>query len=319
MPDEKQFDEVPEAHRVKKLWIDGEMTDADAVSLPVMTLTLHYGLGCFEGIRAYDGARGPAVFRLREHIQRLFFSANLLRMEIPYSEDELVEACLQTLAVNGLRAGYIRPIAFVDDGKRGLAAMNNRIRVAIVVWPWGAYLGEEGLRNGIRCCVSSWARMSPKSFLPKGKICGQYVNSILAKRDAVLAGYDEAILLDDEGFVTEASGENVFLADSGRLITAPRSSNILAGITRDSIIALAEHLGIQVDEARYPRSWLYGAEEVFLTGTAAEVTPVREVDDRTIGAGARGPVTERLQSLYFDVVRGKVEGFESWLSPYEPA
>lgn len=310
------YDTVPETFRVKKAWLDGQLIDSEAASVPLMTLTLHYGVGAFEGIRSYDGEQGPAVFRLQEHIDRLFASSRMLRMEIPFSRDEVVQGCLDVLSANGLRSGYLRPIAFIDDGKRGLGAMNNRVRIAIVTWPWGAYLGEEGLKRGIRVKVASWARMNPRSFLPKGKICGQYVNSVLAKREALLAGYDEAILLDDHGDVAEASGENIFMVKDGLLLTPPKSSPILEGITRDAILQLAHHLGVPTRETRFSREHLYGADEIFLCGTAAEVTPVREVDDRTIGAGARGPITEKLQGAYFDVVRGRLDAFTSWLSPY---
>jgi branched-chain amino acid aminotransferase len=310
------FDQVPEGYWESPVWLDGEMVDGKEAMVSVMTFSLHYGLGVFEGIRAYEGERSSAVFRLREHIERLFASARMVQLEIPFSVEEIVAACTSTLSANGLRSGYLRPLAFVDDGRRGLGAMNNRVRVAVVSWPWGAYLGEEGLRQGIRAQVASWVRMSPRSFLPKGKITGQYVNSILAKREAVRLGLDEAILLDEEGFVSEASGENIFVIKKGRLLTPPKSSPILEGITRDSIIVLAQHLGIEVEEATFTRGQLYNADEVFFTGTAAEVTPVREVDGRRIGEGARGPLTERLQSLYFDVVRGKVPAFSSWLTPY---
>lgn len=311
------FDVVPDNFRVEKTWLDGEIVDASQASVPLMALTLHYGVGAFEGIRAYEGARGPAIFRLREHIERLFASAAMLRMEIPYSVDDVMSGCVEVMSANRLRSGYLRPLVFLDDGKRGLGAMKNRVRVAVVVWPWGAYLGEEGLERGIRLKVSSWTRMNPRSFLPKGKICGQYVNSVLAKREAILAGYDEAILLDDQGFVSEASGENVFMVRDNTLYTPPKSSPILEGITRDAVLKLADRFGIAYREESFSRGQLYGADEVFLTGTAAEVTPVREIDDRTIGAGRRGPITEKLQSNYFAAVRGQLDGVEAWLTPYD--
>lgn len=311
----KGYDTVPDNYRMNKTWVDGELIDGDA-AVPLMTFTLHYGIGAFEGIRAYEGERGPAVFRLKEHIKRLFSSAAMMRLEIPFTIDEVVAGCVEVLAQNGLREGYLRPLVFLDDGKRGLGAMNNRVRVAVVTWPWGAYLGEDGIRNGIRVTVSGWTRMNPRSFLPKGKICGQYVNSVLAKREALLAGYDEAILLDDQGFVSEASGENVFRIKNGTLYTPPKGSPILEGITRDSVIQLAAHLGIPVVEESFSRGQLYDSDEIFLTGTAAEVTPVREVDGRRIGAGGRGPITEKLQTAYFDAVHGKNERFSNWLTPY---
>ncbi|MCP4501626.1 MAG: branched-chain amino acid transaminase [Deltaproteobacteria bacterium] len=311
------IDLIPEAFQNLRVWLDGELIDGKAAMVPIMTHTLHYGLGVFEGIRSYEGEQGPAVFRLKEHIERLFRSAKMVRMEIPFTVDEICKACTDTLAENGLREGYLRPLVFIDDGKRGLSAMNNRIRVAIVAWPWGAYLGEEALAKGISAQIAGWTRMNPRSFMPKGKICGQYVNSIMAKRDALLAGYDEAILLDDDGFVSEASGENIFMVEGGRITTPPRSSPILEGITRGSIIEIARHLGIAIEAGRFPRTHLYTSDEIFLTGTAAEVTPVREVDGYQIGAGSRGPITERIQSSYFASVRGELDGFEPWLTPYK--
>lgn len=309
-------DAVPEQYKVPYAWLDGKIVESSATQVSLMAYTLHYGLGVFEGIRAYEGARGPAVFRLREHMQRLHHSAAMVRMELPHSVEELVAGACEVLAANKMPAGYLRPIAFVDDGKRGLGAMNNAVRVGIVVWPWGAYLGDEGIKKGIRCQIANVARMSPRSFLPKGKICGQYVNSILAKRAAILSGYDEAILLDDQGYVAEASGENIFCVKDGRLTTPAPSSPILEGITRDSIIKVARHLGYEVKEERFARDALLIADEIFLTGTAAEVTPVRDVDGITIGSGSRGPVVERIQSAYRDAVTGNLPGFESWLTPY---
>jgi branched-chain amino acid aminotransferase len=311
-----RWDTVPDAHKVPFTWLDGSCVPTEQAVVPIMSYTLHYGLGAFEGIRAYDGAQGPAVFRLVEHIERLFRSAKLVRMEIPFTVDDIVRGATDVLARNGMRAGYLRPIAFVDDGKRGLGAMNNRVRVAIATWPWGAYLGDEGIKRGIRASVSSTTRMNTRSFMPKGKINGQYVNSILAKRAAVLAGFDEAILLDDDGFVAEATGENIFLVKNGALITPPLSQPILEGITRDSVIHLAREMGIEIREERFGKDTLLLADEVFFTGTAAEVTPVREIDSATIGAGSRGPVTEKIQARYFDVVHGRVPGRASWLTQY---
>jgi branched-chain amino acid aminotransferase len=310
------FDAVPDAYKVKYTWLDGQLVDAPSALVPIMSYTMQYGLGVFEGIRAYEGARGPAVFRLREHMERLHASAELVRIEMPFSVDELCAAATETLGKNGLAAGYLRPVAFVDDGRRGLGAMNNRVRVAIVVWPWGAYLGDEGIRRGIRCQIASVTRMSPRSFLPKGKITGQYVNSIIAKRQALLSGYDEAILLDDIGNVAEATGENVFYVKGGVLHTPSTSSPILEGITRDSILRIAKHTGVETREANFSREALFTADEVFLCGTAAEVTPVREIDGHVIGAGSRGPLTEKLQATYFEAVNGRLAGFEQWLTGY---
>lgn len=313
----KTFDPVPDAFQVPFTWLDGACVPTAQALVPVMTMTLHYGLGAFEGIRAYDGAQGPAVFRLREHIERLFRSSAMMRIEIPFTPGQIEAACTEILAKNGMRSGYLRPIVFVDDGKRGLGAMLNRTRVAIAVWPWGRYLGEEGVRRGIRAQISSTTRMNPRSFLPKGKINGQYVNSILAKRTAALAGYDEAIMLDDDGNVAEATGENLFMVHGGGLVTPPLSMPILPGITRDSVMALARGLGIEVHERCFGKDSLLVAEEVFLCGTAAEITPVREIDGHMIGAGARGPVTERLQAMYFDAVNGKLPERSGWLAKYK--
>ena len=310
------FDPVPDAFQVPFTWLDGACVPTAQAVVPVMTMTLHYGIGVFEGIRAYDGAGGPAVFRLREHLERLFRSAAMLRIEIPFSLAALSQGCTEVLAQNGLRGGYLRPIVFVDDGKRGLGAMNNRVRVAIATWPWGRYLGDDGVARGIRAQVSSTTRMNARSFLPKGKINGQYVNSILAKRTAVLAGYDEAILLDEDGNVAEATGENLFLVVDGALVTPPLTQPILAGITRDSVIALARGLGLEVHERAFAKDTLLCADEVFLCGTAAEMTPVREIEGHRIGAGARGPVTEKLQAVYFDAVHGKVPARAEWLTKH---
>lgn len=313
----RPFDAVPEAYQVPYTWLDGKCVPTEQALVPVMTMTLHYGIGAFEGIRSYDGAAGPAVFRLREHIARLFRSSAMLRVEIPFTPATLEAACTEVLAKNGMRSGYIRPIMFVDDGKRGLGAMHNRTRIAITVWPWGKYLGEEGVRRGIRAHISGVARMNPRSFLPKGKINGQYVNSILAKRAAISAGCDEAILLDDHGNVAEATGENLFYVRNGELVTPPLSMPILEGITRDSVIQLARALGLAVREETFGRDTLYIADEVFLCGTAAEITPVREIDGVVIGCGGRGPITERLQNVYADAVTGKVPERAGWLTTYK--
>lgn len=318
MADEKTptYDAVPEHFKVPYTWLDGRCVDTSEAMVPLMTYTLHYGLGVFEGVRSYEGQKGPAIFRLREHMERLHFSARLLRMQIPFSVESLMDACCDVMAKNKLSSGYLRPVAFVDDGKRGLAAMNNRIRVGIAVWPWGAYLGDEGLKRGISTQVASTTRMNARSSMPKGKINGQYVNSILAKRNAQLAGFDEAIMLDDEGFVAEGSGENLFMVKKGVVITPPLSQPILEGITRDTVITIAREQGLEVREERFTKEALFGADEIFFTGTAAEVTPVRAVDQYTIGSGSRGPITERLQALYFDAVNGRLPGKEAWLSPY---
>lgn len=298
------------------VWLDGELVESTGAQVPVMTHTLHYGVGAFEGIRAYDGDKGPAVFRLREHIERLERSARMILVDMPFSVDELMQACRKTLAANQLRAGYLRPVVFVDDGQRGLGAMNNRTRVAVVTWPWGAYLGEDGLKRGISTKISSYSRIDGRSHLPKGKINGQYVNSILAKREALKAGYDEALLLDGMGNVCEGTGENLFVVRDGVIYTPPRGMPILDGITRASVITLAQEAGYDVIEQAFGRDFLFDADEIFLTGTAAEVTPVRAVDNRQIGPGMRGPITERLQAMYFDAVNGRDGDPRGWLAPY---
>lgn len=298
--------------KVEKIWLDGELVDWDNANVHVLAHALHYGLGVFEGIRCYattDG--GSAVFKLKEHIRRLFDSAKICTLPIPFTEEEIVEACLETIRVNNLKECYLRPLAFVGEGAMGISAMNNKTRVTIVAWKWGAYLGEEGLQKGIRAKVSSYNRAGVNSLMAKGKIVGHYVNSILAKREVVTAGYDEAIMLDPQGYVCEASGENIFVVRNGVVSTAPLGSSILGGITRDTMITLMRDMGIEVQERTITRDELYIADEVFMCGTAAEVTPVREIDDRQIGIGARGPITEKVQSRYFAAVRGDCP--EEWL------
>jgi len=298
----------------EKIWLDGELVDWDAARVHVLTHTLHYGLGVFEGIRCYRTDDGrSAVFRLAEHVQRLFESAHINLLEVPFSQDEVSAAIRETLRANGLDEGYIRPLVFVGDGAMGLNPGDNPIRLTIIAYAWGAYLGEEGMEQGIRAKVSSFQRHHVNAKMAKGKTCGDYVNSILAKREALLDGYDEAIMLDSQGFVAEASGENLFLVRDGE-ITTPPLPTVLAGITRATAIELAREKGIAVTERSLGRDELYIADELFLTGTAAEVTPIREVDRRTIGAGARGPVTKALQAAFFDVVRGKDRKHEDWLT-----
>jgi branched-chain amino acid aminotransferase len=291
---------------VEKMWVDGHLIPFAQAQVPVLTHTLHYGLGAFEGIRCYRRADGKgAVFRLAEHIDRLFDSCHICTIDVPFSREELVKATVETLRANKMNEAYIRPIVFLGDGELGLGSTGNPVRVVIATYEWGAYLGEEGLRRGIRAKVSSFTRGGLNSTMSKGKICGQYVNSVLAKREAVKAGYAEAILLDDNGLVAEASGENIFLIKKGKLRTPPLSSAILAGITRDSVLQLAREHGLAVEESPFARDELYIADEIFFTGTAAELTPVREVDDRQIGAGECGPVTRKLQDAYFEAVKGK--------------
>jgi branched-chain amino acid aminotransferase len=297
----------------EQIWIDGGFVDWDAARVHVLTHTLHYGLGVFEGIRCYRTDDGrSAVFRLRDHVRRLFDSAHINLMQIPFAPGEIEQVCLETLRRNRLAEGYLRPLVFIGDGEMGLNPGANPIRVAVVAWSWGKYLGEEGQERGIRARVSSFSRHFPNSKMTKGKTCGDYVNSILAKREALLDGYDEAILLDAQGLVSEASGENVFLVANGVLRTPPLYS-VLGGITRASVIEIARDRGIAVEEAPITRDELYIADEIFLTGTAAEVTPVREVDRRAIGDGVRGPVTKALQAAFFDAAAGRERRYERWL------
>jgi branched-chain amino acid aminotransferase len=277
----------------------------------VLTHSLHYGSGVFEGIRTYAAADGPAVFRLTDHIQRLLDSAKLIMMEIPYTRDDLVEACKLTVRESGLDSCYVRPIAFLGYGEMGLNPLPCAVNVSVAVWPWGAYLGEESLEAGVRMKISSWRRMDPNVNPVAAKGTGIYINSSLAKVEAVKAGYDEAILLNTQGYVAECTGENLFIVKGGVLITPPLSSGALGGITRASIMTIARDLGYEVVEENLLRHDLYLADEAFLSGTAAEVVPIRSVDDREIGG--RGPITGRLQETYFAAVRGQVEQYKDWL------
>jgi len=298
----------------RKIWLDGSFVDWDDARVHVLTHTLHYGLGVFEGIRCYrtDDDRS-AVFRMPEHVRRLFESAHINLMRIPFSREAIEAAVLESLRENGLREGYIRPLAFIGHGAMGLNPADNPVRVAVIAWTWGAYLGAEGLERGIRARVSSFSRHHVNAKMSKGKTCGDYVNSILAKREALLDGFDEAIMLDTQGLVSEASGENLFLVRDGVIHTPPLPT-VLDGITRASVIELARDKGIEVVERPITRDELYIADELFLTGTAAEVTPIREVDRRQVGEGRRGPVTAALQTALFDVVSGRESKYERWLS-----
>lgn len=299
----------------KRIWLDGEIVDYGKATTHVLSHTLHYGLGVFEGIRAYKTASGrTAVFRLHDHTRRLLDSARICLIEVPYTADQIDAACLEVVRENKLAEGYIRPLIWLGEGSIKVAAVDNAVRFAIAAWPWGAYLGEEALEMGVRCCVSSYTRMGVRSHYEKAKISGQYTNSVLAKREAINNGFHEAIMLDQQGFVTEGSGENLFIVRDEVVYTPPRGASILAGFTRASIITIARDLGLTVKEERFTRSDLYIADEVFLCGTAAEVTPVREIDMRMIGAGRRGPVTEKLQQAYFDAVRGHDARHPEWLT-----
>jgi len=298
------------------IWMDGEFVPYDQANVHVLTHTLHYGLGVFEGIRAYeqhDG--GGGVFRLQDHLSRLYDSAKMCCMKIPFEQDVLFEACLETLRRNKLVEGYIRPLVWLGEGQMGLGARDNQVHVAVAVWPWGAYLGEEGMAKGISVGTSSFARHSVASVLQRAKVVGHYVNSILARYEANDNGFDEAIMLDATGFVAEGTGENIFAIKDG-VVKTPSVTNILAGITRRTVIEILERQGIGVQETFFGRDALYVADELFLTGTAAEVTPVRAVDRREVGSGLPGPITQKVQATYQDVLRGREPWASSYISRY---
>lgn len=297
----------------KYIWMNGRIIPWSKAQIHVLTHTLHYGMGVFEGIRCYHTEKGPAVFRLKDHILRLENSAKLVGMKLPYSKNRLIRATKDTIKANRIQECYIRPIAFYGYGVMGLNPEGSKVDVAIAVWPWGTYLGEEGLKNGVRAKISRWRRIHPSIMPPQAKVVANYANSILAKVDALESGYDEAILLNLEGKITEGPGENVFIVKGGKLVTPPISSGALSGITRDSVIKIAHDEGIEFEESDLTPEDLYSADEAFFTGTAAEVTPIREVDGHKIGGGKRGPITEKIQHIYFNAVRGKEPRYRSWL------
>jgi branched-chain amino acid aminotransferase len=299
----------------EKIWMNGELVDWADARIHVGAHGLHYGSGVFEGIRAYETPKGTAVFRLSEHLKRLDNSAKLLNMELPYSIEELRLACHELIAVNGLPECYLRPIAFFGYGELGVSAMGNPVDVVIMSWPWGAYLGEDGLKNGISAKISSWERIGPNVIPHVAKATGVYLNSMLAVTEANRAGYDEAILMTADGFVADGSGENVFIVNDGELYTPDLSTSILPGITRDTVIQIAQDLGYTVHEKSLIRSDLYLADEAFMTGTAAEVTPLRAVDDIEIGVG---PITLEIQEAYLDTARGRSERWAQWLEYATP-
>ncbi len=301
--------------RHRFVWMDGRLIPSEEAQVHVLTHSLHYGLAVFEGIRAYqqiDG--GSAVFRLDDHLQRLFGSARICNLELPYDLETVRQASLALVAANGAASCYIRPLAFLDEGTMGIFPRDNEVRLAILTWLWGAYLGEEGLTHGVRCKVSSYVRPFPNSTMTRAKISGNYVNSILAKREAVDLGYEEAILLDTNGYVAECSGQNLFLVRHGVLKT-PMGTSVLEGITRDCVLRIATDFGWETRESIITRDELYVADEVFMCGTAVEVTPVREVDDRRIGDGQPGPLTRALQERFFQAVRGERPEYAEWLTP----
>jgi branched-chain amino acid aminotransferase len=301
--------------KLDKIWMDGAFVAWDEAKVHVLAHTLHYGLGAFEGIRCYRRSDGrSAVFRLTEHIERLFDSAKIGDLPLRWSQREVHDACLELIRVNRVDECYLRPLVFLGEGPMGLYGRDNPVHLSIAAWRWGAYLGEEGLARGIRAKVSSYTRSGINSAMTKGKLVGNYVNSIFAKREAMAAGYEEAIMLDAQGYVAEASGENIFMIKRGMLATPEVGGSILAGITRASVIALCAELGLELEQRPISRDELYIADEVFFTGTAAEVTPVREIDDRTIGEGSRGPITKRVQDRFFQLVRGPELLHAEWLS-----
>ena len=295
------------------IWYDGKLVPWREATTHVLTHSLHYGLSVFEGVRAYKTDSGTAIFRLQEHTQRLLNSGRIYMMNIPYGVDELMEAQREVVRANKLESCYLRPIAFYGSEKMGISTKGATVHVAVAAWPWGAYLGEDGLEKGIRIKTSSYARAHVNSIMPRAKLAATYANSILANLEATTDGYDEALLLDTEGFVAEGAGENLFIVKDG-VIYEPEIASALTGITRATIIALAAELGMEVKSRRLTRDDIYIADEAFFTGTAAEVTPIRELDNRTIGAGKRGPITAKLQAKFFDVVSGKSAEHRDWLS-----
>jgi branched-chain amino acid aminotransferase len=301
------------ADRDGKIWKDGKLVDWRDANLHMLTHSLHYGMAVFEGVRAYKTIDGTAIFRLREHTQRLFNSAKIFQMAIPFDMDTLIEAQKEVVRANQLESCYLRPLVWIGSEKMGVSARGNTIHVGIAAWPWGAYLGEEGLKRGIRVKTSSFTRHHVNVSMVRAKASGYYINSILANQEVTAEGYDEALLLDTDGYVSEGAGENVFLIRNGKIYT-PDLASCLDGITRDAVLTMARDLGIDVIEKRITRDELYCADEAFFTGTAAEITPIRELDNRQIGIGSRGPVTEKLQSLFFDVVGGKAPQYQHWLT-----
>ena len=299
--------------KTEKIWMDGKFVDWDNANVHILTHSMHYGLAVFEGIRCYETPRGPAIFRLKEHVERLFSSAHIFLMKIPFTRKEIEDAIVETVRINKIKECYIRPLVYIGYGAMGLYPKENPINVSIAVWPWGAYLGEDGLNNGIRVKVSSFIRSHVNYNMTRGKVCGYYVNSQIAKKEAISCGFDEALLLDTEGYVSEGSGENIFIVRKGVLKTTSLTS-ILQGVTRDSIIEIARNEGITVVEDVFTRDELYISDEAFFTGTAAEVTPIREVDNRAIGEGRPGPVTKKIQSIFFDIVKGRNKSYDSWLT-----
>jgi branched-chain amino acid aminotransferase len=301
--------------KVKRIWLEGEFVDWDDAKVHILTHTMHYGLGAFEGIRAYKRSDGSTtIFRLQEHIGRLFDSCRLVMIEPRFTPAQISQVCIDIVRENKMDEAYIRPLIYVGEGAMGIYAPDNPIRSTVIAWKWGAYLGADAVNQGIRIKISSWARHHVHVSLAKAKMMGQYTNSVLAKREAKLGGYDEALLMDTNGYVSEGSGENFFIVKKGRLITPPLSASILEGVTRDTVLALAREEGIPVAEEMLTRDQAYLADEAFFTGTAAEVTPIREIDNRKIGSGTVGEITKRLQTRFFEVVKGGDTSHPEWLT-----
>ena len=295
------------------IWHDGKMVPWREATTHVLTHSLHYGLAVFEGLRAYNTPKGPAVFRLKEHIERLFASAHIYMMPMPFPKEVIKQACLDVVRENKLESCYIRPIGFYGSEKMGVSPKGATVHISIAAWPWGAYLGSEGIEKGIRVKTSSYSRHHVNVTMCRAKHSGTYANSILANQEAIDDGYDEALLLDVDGFVAEGAGENLFIVKNNK-IYEPELTSALMGITRDTVITLANAAGISVESRRLTRDDVYTADEAFFTGTAAEVTPIRELDRRTIGEGTRGPVTELIQKQFFDIVNGKSPAYDKWLT-----
>jgi len=299
---------------VDKIWMDGKLVKWEDATVHVLTHALHYGSGIFEGVRAYETKKGAAVFRLSDHIRRLFRSAKVYQIEIPFTQEELCQAVKDTVRENGLNSCYIRPLVYRGYGEMGLNPLPAPVHVTVACWPWGTYLGEEALEAGVRAKISSWKRSDHNILPPGAKATGQYINSGLAKVEALKGGYDEGIMLNMAGYVTDGPGENIFIAKDGVLYTPPFSAGCLDGITRDSIIVIAKDQGYQIVERNLSRFDLYTAEEAFYTGTAAEVVPIREIDDRAVGSNGRGPITKELQGIFFGAARGEIEKYRGWLA-----
>lgn len=295
------------------IWYDGKLVDWRNATTHVLTHTLHYGMGVFEGVRAYETPQGTAIFRLQEHTDRLFNSAHIVKLKLPFSKEQVNQAHFDVVKTNNLKSCYFRPMAFYGSERLGVGTVEDDVHVIVAGWAWGAYLGEEGMKKGIRIKTSSFSRHSVNSIMCKAKANGNYLNSIMANTEATSDGYDEALLLDASGYVAEGSGENIFIVRHGKLYT-PEATVALEGITRDSIMTIAKDMGLEVIEKRVTRDEVYCADEAFFTGTAAEVTPIRELDKRQIGIGSRGPITEELQQRYFEIVSGKNPKYESWLT-----